>query len=758
MTFALLLGLLACGQDAIPTAPSGPEQNALVATVSVQPSDAVIQPDDQVQLSAHVRGARGQTVNGRPVVWSTSDESIAYVDASGRIVAGREGSATVTADVLGVRGSATIDVRGDVVEIIVSDPSASLEEGSRETLEATYLYSNGATRPAGYLKWTTSNPSIVWVDGEGRITATGAGDVQVIAEGRGKRKGKDFRVKGGTVQTVTAHASSTDLTPGEKAEAWAVVVDKQGRRLFKTPTWSSSNPSVVTVASDGLVTGQSVGQATINATVSGVTGSIGIQVSSAPPSGNGGVTNPKGVTDLAVTGASENSLTLRFTEVDDGTGSPAHYEVRYLSSGTFDWNKGLEVREGSCTAPITGSSIGATKTCTVLGLPAATAYQVRLVSFRGSQATGTAVFGPLSNVAVGATQDPAVVVDVTPSAFSVDVGAQRQVAASVTDSYGNPLEQSVTWTTSRSSVASVSSGGLVGGVSAGEATIRATADGTSSTSAATVVNPSGEGGEGGSEGGSGGGGGTPAPSYRPNEPAGFTMLFDWAADAPRNRMTDIRFDAPDEPASPPSYGRTTINANSAGGSGSGARNGFDFAEMRELYVAHWVRLQGPPGSEHNWEQNAVGTKLLYLNYGKAGQNSTSATEILGDGIHNDIRTSFRWGMLGFYYVNGQPTYQGLPSNGWMRESGGRSLVVNQWLLIENYFKLNDVNQFNGVVKTWVNGVLIAQSNQRRFISPSDSHGFYRLFIDNIWGGGTPFKSNRNDYVDSGHLYISGIPK
>src|SRR5690242_11651385 len=41
------------------------------------------------------------------------------------------------------------------------------------------------------------------------------------------------------------------------------------------------------------------------------------------------VTAPGTVTDLSVTATSSASVTLSFTEVTDGTGQAAHYDVRY---------------------------------------------------------------------------------------------------------------------------------------------------------------------------------------------------------------------------------------------------------------------------------------------------------------------------------------------------------------------------------------------------------------------------------------------
>jgi hypothetical protein len=52
--------------------------------------------------------------------------------------------------------------------------------------------------------------------------------------------------------------------------------------------------------------------------------------------------------------------------------------------------------------PMAGTSIGAHRTCTVLGLQPATDYQFQLVAFRGTLNVDAA-FGDLSNVASGTT-------------------------------------------------------------------------------------------------------------------------------------------------------------------------------------------------------------------------------------------------------------------------------------------------------------------------------------------------------------------
>ena len=108
-------------------------------------------------------------------------------------------------------------------------------------------------------------------------------------------------------------------------------------------------------------------------------------------SGTTRASKPGMVTQLAVVGATDSSVTLSFTEVDDGTGRPARYDIR-SATGAISWSTARSVVSGMCATPLAGSAIGATRTCTVLGLTPATAYQFQLVAFRGTLNVD-AVFG-----------------------------------------------------------------------------------------------------------------------------------------------------------------------------------------------------------------------------------------------------------------------------------------------------------------------------------------------------------------------------
>jgi len=202
--------------------------------------------------------------------------------------------------------------------------------------------------------------------------------------------------------------------------------------------------------------------------------------------------HPGSVSDLAVGTTTEVSVLLSFTQVDDGMGHPAQYAVRY-SVGAMSWDSGTSAAIGTCAAPVAGTGVGSTLSCTVLGLLPSTSYNFQVVAFRGNM-NENAVFGELSNVAAASTlaitppTPVATTVTVSPASASVTVGATSVLQATVKDQNGNLMTgQTVTWSTNNPAAATVNSSGVVTGVAAGSATITATSSGKTGTSSITVT-------------------------------------------------------------------------------------------------------------------------------------------------------------------------------------------------------------------------------------------------------------------------------
>jgi hypothetical protein len=105
------------------------------------------------------------------------------------------------------------------------------------------------------------------------------------------------------------------------------------------------------------------------------------------------------VDDLTITDRTRNSLTVTWTQVDDGTGEPALYRVKY-SKPPLAWGDASNVFFPDCHR-IEGDGIGAEATCTIERLEPATTYDVQLKAFRSVD--GKWAGSAASNVVTGET-------------------------------------------------------------------------------------------------------------------------------------------------------------------------------------------------------------------------------------------------------------------------------------------------------------------------------------------------------------------
>ena len=117
----------------------------------------------------------------KTVNWSTSNNTVASVDAGGVILAKANGSATITAkSALNPSIKATIAITVttiNVTSITVSPSSASIAVGDRIELSYTYLPTN-ATVPT--ITWTTSSSAVATVS-NGEVTAVAVGTATITA-------------------------------------------------------------------------------------------------------------------------------------------------------------------------------------------------------------------------------------------------------------------------------------------------------------------------------------------------------------------------------------------------------------------------------------------------------------------------------------------------------------------------------------------------------------------------------------------------
>jgi hypothetical protein len=125
--------------------------------------------------------------------------------------------------------------------------------------------------------------------------------------------------------TVLVSSTPTQIAINETAQASAIVKDQNGNPLTgKSITWTSLNQSVATVSALGLIRGVSAGNATIQGSVDGVTGSATISVVAPPPSCADGATTVDIATgEVKVLGSADTKGCIKFAT----TGAASQYVV-----------------------------------------------------------------------------------------------------------------------------------------------------------------------------------------------------------------------------------------------------------------------------------------------------------------------------------------------------------------------------------------------------------------------------------------------
>src|SRR5690242_4803242 len=309
-----------------------------------------------------------------------------------------------------------------IAAVTVTPATASVGTGLTSQLTATAADSSGTAISGPSFTWTSSNTAVATVSAAGLVSGVAAGSATITATSGGASGSAAITVTAAPVASVTLSPASANVAVGATKQMSVTLKNAAGGTLTgRTVTWTSSAPATATASSTGLVKGIKTGIAIITATSEGVSGTASINVTAVKPST---------VTNLAVASVTDTSATLSFTEVNDGTGRPASYEVR-VAAGSMSWGSAPDVTTGTCKVPVAGTAIGAKRTCTVLGLAASKAYKFQVAAFRGTLNVN-AVFGALSNVASGTTlakaaAAPVATVTLAPATASLAAGATQQL-------------------------------------------------------------------------------------------------------------------------------------------------------------------------------------------------------------------------------------------------------------------------------------------------------------------------------------------
>lgn len=198
------------------------------------------------------------------LTWVSSDTAIATVDAEGKITAVKAGETTVTVTTeSGKSASLKVTVLQPATAIKLDIEDAQLEVGDSQQLTATILPDDSTDTE---LVWSSSDESIVSVDGNGLITALTLGEVVITVSVKNNPDVKavcHVDVIPTLATEIYLDKTSVITKEGEEFDLTATVLPDD--TTDKTVAWSSSDESIATVDDNGHVTIVGYGECYITA-------------------------------------------------------------------------------------------------------------------------------------------------------------------------------------------------------------------------------------------------------------------------------------------------------------------------------------------------------------------------------------------------------------------------------------------------------------------------------------------------------------
>lgn len=196
-----------------PTGLTMPETLTLTEGGEPQSVTALVEPADTTDYT---------------VTYTSSDDSIATVDAAGNVTPVTAGEAEVTAEIAGngLMAICHVVVTPAVEALYLSEDAVTLGTGEEETLTLTAEPEEADVSAA---VWTSSDESIATVDGEGTVTAVAEGEATVTATLGGVEVTCEVTVSD---KTSAGSSSSGSDSSGASADSSAPVSTDYGAIPF----------------------------------------------------------------------------------------------------------------------------------------------------------------------------------------------------------------------------------------------------------------------------------------------------------------------------------------------------------------------------------------------------------------------------------------------------------------------------------------------------------------------------------------------
>ena len=396
------------------------EVHSSMASISLSKSEMSMIVGETATLTAVISPA--DATLRESITWASSNTNVVTVDDYGKVKAVKEGNAIISASVEGKKAECNVSVDYvHVSSITLNQNEATLYIGDNLSLSAT-LYPNNVTY--NIIEWSSSNNAVVNVSNTGKVTAVGKGLATVSAVSDGKEAKCTFTVLV-PLSGLSFDKTSIQLFDGQTAQL-SVIMTPNDATLKGDIKWNSSNTSVATVTNDGLVTAIKKGTTNITASVDGYAATCSVEV----------LASVTGISLNKTSATLNRGESLKLSYSVTPTGATLQEQVSWVSTNTsvasVD-NQGNVSAVGAGTADITVSLEGFTATCRIT------------------------VVVPVNSVSLNKT------------ALTIEKGNSETLVATINPS--DATNQSLSWSSSNTAIATVDKDGRVTAIEGGDATI-----------------------------------------------------------------------------------------------------------------------------------------------------------------------------------------------------------------------------------------------------------------------------------------------
>jgi len=398
--------------------------------------------------------------------WASDATSTATINKTGLATSTGTGTATISATSGTTTGSTVLTVTAAaLVSIAINPQSTSVPLGKTQQFTATGTYTDGTTQDltqSGH--WSSTAATVATISNasgsNGLASTLATGSTTIGITSGTVNSSATLTVTPAVLVAISISPLSPTIPLGmtQQFTATGTYTDSSTRDVSSLVTWSSSAAQVAIISNDsgtdGLATSAGLGTANITASFGSVTASTSITVGAAA------------IASITVTPAA--------------TSVPLGSSRQFAATAKFTDGSTQDVTQTATWA----SSVPAVATINSTGMAATFSTGSTMISALSGSVTGSTTL----------TVDAAAPMSLTIAPFNPTayVGSAQQFIATLTYSDGTSQDatNSVTWSSSNPTVATVSISGLATTLAGGSTTIQATANSLSASTTLSVSVPS----------------------------------------------------------------------------------------------------------------------------------------------------------------------------------------------------------------------------------------------------------------------------